>query len=191
MDVLSQEDLITYVSLVQEATREYRDLVDSKRWEPATSKENSQDQPSLPKAYTVVIEQSINKALKQVDSKIHRSGNGNGSEIGSSARSDITCYKCGKKVHIQKDCRPTINVSSGNTPKKSTNELPECVTKKPVVSDTKDMTTANTTATTRITSGAPLVTMITVHGDSTGRMAMRNGKLSKARSHLFVFAILP
>ena len=28
MDVLSQEDLITYESLVQDATREYRDLVD-------------------------------------------------------------------------------------------------------------------------------------------------------------------
>ena len=50
MDVISQEDLITYESLVQEATQEYRDLVDSKRWEPATSKEKSQDQPSLPKA---------------------------------------------------------------------------------------------------------------------------------------------
>ena len=32
MDVISQEDLITYESLVQEATREYRDLVDSNRW---------------------------------------------------------------------------------------------------------------------------------------------------------------
>ena len=31
MDVLSQEDIITYESLVQEATREYRNLVDSKR----------------------------------------------------------------------------------------------------------------------------------------------------------------
>ena len=31
MDVISQEDLITYESLVQEATREYRDLADSKR----------------------------------------------------------------------------------------------------------------------------------------------------------------
>ena len=41
MDVLSQEDLITYESLVQQATREYRDLVDSKPWEPATSKEKS------------------------------------------------------------------------------------------------------------------------------------------------------
>ena len=56
MDVLSQEDLITYESLVQEATREYHDLVNSKRWEPATRKEKSQDQPSLPKAYTVFIE---------------------------------------------------------------------------------------------------------------------------------------
>ena len=55
MDIISQEDLITYESLVQEATRECRDLVDSKRWEPATSKEKSQDQPSLPKAYTVAI----------------------------------------------------------------------------------------------------------------------------------------
>ena len=73
MDVISQEDLITYESLVQEATREYRDLVDSKQWEPATSKEKSQDQPSLPKAYTVYIEQSINKALKQVDFKSRRS----------------------------------------------------------------------------------------------------------------------
>ena len=38
MDVLSQQDLITYEFLVQESTREYRDIVDSKRWEPATSK---------------------------------------------------------------------------------------------------------------------------------------------------------
>ena len=50
MDVISQEVLITYESLVQEATREYSDLVDLKEWERATSKEKSQDQPSLPKA---------------------------------------------------------------------------------------------------------------------------------------------
>ena len=66
MDVISQEELITYDSLVQVTTREFCDLVDSKRWELATSKANSQDQPSLPKAYTVVIEQSINKSLMQV-----------------------------------------------------------------------------------------------------------------------------
>ena len=53
MDVISQEDIITYETLVQEATREYRDLVDSKQWELATSKEKSQNQSSLPKAYPV------------------------------------------------------------------------------------------------------------------------------------------
>ena len=36
MDVISKEDITTYDYLVQEATREYRDIVDSKRWEPAT-----------------------------------------------------------------------------------------------------------------------------------------------------------
>ena len=105
MDVLSQEDLITYESLVQEATREYRDIVDSKRWEPATSKEKSQDQPSLPKAYTVAIEQSINKDLKQVDFKSRCSGNVSGSGKGSFAKSDGKCHKCGKKGHIHKDCK--------------------------------------------------------------------------------------
>ena len=100
MDVLSQEDLITYEALVQEATREYRDLVDSKRWEPATSKEKSQDQPSIPKAYTVAIEQSINKALKQVYLKSCRSGNVSGSGKGSFARSDGKCHKCGKNGQI-------------------------------------------------------------------------------------------
>ena len=50
MDVIPQEDIITYDSLVQETTQEYRNLVDSKRWEPAATKEKSQDQPSLSKA---------------------------------------------------------------------------------------------------------------------------------------------
>ena len=99
--------------------------MDSKRWEPATSKENYQYQPSLPKAYTVAIEQSINKSLKQVDFKIRSSGNCSSSGRGSSARSDGKCHKCGKKGHIQKDCRSKGNGSSVNTPKKSINELPE------------------------------------------------------------------
>ena len=72
----------------------------------------------------MVIEQSINKALKQVDFKIHRSGNVSGFGRGSSARSDMTCHKCGKKGHIQKDCSSKGNVSGGNPPKKSINELP-------------------------------------------------------------------
>ena len=78
MDVVSQEDLKTYESLIQEVTREYYDIVDSKWWEPATRKEKSQDQPSLQKAYPVDIEKSINKYLKQVDLKNQHSGNGSG-----------------------------------------------------------------------------------------------------------------
>ena len=69
MDIISQEYIITNESLVQEATREYRNLVDSKRWEPATSKEKSEEQHSLTKSYTVAIERSIHKVLKQVDSR--------------------------------------------------------------------------------------------------------------------------
>ena len=95
--------------------------------------------------YTVGIEQSINKALKQVDFKSLRSGNGSGSGRGSSARLGVTCYKCGKNGHIQKYCRSKVNGSSGNSPKNSTSELPECLTKKPVVSDTKDLTTSTMT----------------------------------------------
>ena len=104
MDVISQKDIITYESLAQEATIEYHDLVYSKRWELATSKEKSQDYPSLPKSYTVAIEQSINKDLKQVDFKSRRSGNGSGSGRGSNARSDNgTCHKCGKKTAGQRE----------------------------------------------------------------------------------------
>ena len=76
--------------------------MDSKQWEPDTIKEKSPYQPSLPKAYTVAIEQSINKALKQVVFKSRRSGNCSGSGKGSSARSDITCHKCGKRAISRK-----------------------------------------------------------------------------------------
>ena len=62
---------------------------------------------------------------KQVDFKSRHSGNGSGSRVGSSARSDITFHKCGKKGHIKKYCRSTVHCSSGNTPKKSINELPD------------------------------------------------------------------
>ena len=92
------------------------------------------------------IEQYINKDLKQVNLKSRRSGNDSGSGRGSSARSyNGTCHKCGKKGHIQKDCRSKGNGSSGNKPKKSINELPELVTRKPVDSDTKDLTTSTMT----------------------------------------------
>ena len=72
----------------------------------------------------MAIEQSINKALKQVDFKSRHSGNGSGSGKGSSAKSDRKCHKCGKRGHIQKDCESKVNGSNDNTSKKSINELP-------------------------------------------------------------------
>ena len=50
-----------------------------------------------------------------------------------------------KNGHIQKYCRPKGNGSSGNSSKKCTNQLPEWVTIKPIVSDTKDLKTATMT----------------------------------------------
>ena len=88
------------------------------------------------------IGQSINKALNQVDFKSLQSRNGSGSGGGSSARSDITCHKCGKKGHIKKYFRSKGNGSGRNPPKKSENEIPEWVTKKPIISDTKYLVTA-------------------------------------------------
>ena len=93
----------------------------------------------------MALEQSINKAFKQVDFKSRHSGSFSGSGRGSSNRSDISFHKCGKQGHIQKDCRSKGNGSSDNLPKKSTNELPKWVTMKPVVSDTKDLTTSTMT----------------------------------------------
>ena len=39
----------------------------------------------------------------------------------------------------------------------------------------------------RSTSGAYLAIMVSLHGDFTGRMAKRSRKISKARSHMFIF----
>ena len=79
----------------------------------------------------MAIQYSNNKAMKQVDLKNYRSGDGSGSRGGSSSRSDMTCNKCFKKGHTKKDCRSKGNGSGGNPPKKSVNELPEWVTNKP------------------------------------------------------------
>ena len=142
MDAIPPDEIITYESLVQEATCEYQKIINSKRWEPDTVKENYQYQYFLPNSYTVAIDHYFNKTLKKVDFKILRSGNCSGSGEGSYTMSNVTCHKCGKKVHTQKDCRSNGTVSSGNTYNKYKNKLPEWVNTKLVVSDTKDMETA-------------------------------------------------
>ena len=62
-DVIQTYDIITYGFLVQEALREYRNIVDSKRWEPTDSKNVSKDKPLLLMVYIVEIESPINKTV--------------------------------------------------------------------------------------------------------------------------------
>ena len=87
------------------------------------------------------IEQSVNKALKQVDFRSFCSGNVSGSGGVSSVKSYVNHHKFCKKGNIKKDFRPNEKRYSGNPPKKSANDLPECVTNKPIFSDNKDLAT--------------------------------------------------
>ena len=93
----------------------------------------------------MAIDQSVNKALNQANFKSLRSGNVSGSGRGSSYNSNVICHKRGKKGNHQKDCKSKRNGYGGNPYKKSTDELPEWVTRKPIVSDTKDMATSTMT----------------------------------------------
>ena len=65
-DVIKTDDIITYCFLVQEALRWYRNVVDSKRWEPTDSKKISKDEPLLLMAYTVAIESLVNKTVEKI-----------------------------------------------------------------------------------------------------------------------------
>ena len=110
--------------------------------ETTTGKEKSQDKTLLPNKYTVGIEESVKKALKQVEFKGHHSVNVIGSRGGSNYRSNVTCNMCGNKGHVQKYYRPKVTGSSGNPTNKYKNDLPEWFTKKHAVSDTKDLETS-------------------------------------------------
>ena len=90
----------------------------------------------------MAIEQLVNKALKKVYFKSRCSGNGSRSGGRSSVKSNVTCHKCGNKGHVQKNCRSKGTGYIRNPPKKYTNEIPEWVAKKPVVSDTKYLATS-------------------------------------------------
>ena len=54
-DVMRPDDIITCGSPVQEAMCGYRNIVDSKRWEPTYSKKSSKDKTLLLKDSTVAI----------------------------------------------------------------------------------------------------------------------------------------
>ena len=89
------------------------------------------------------IDQSVSKAVRQVEFNSRCSVNVSGSGGVSSVRKNVTCYKYGKKGHIQKDRTSKLTSSSGNPPKNPTNKIREWVTKKPVVSDTTNLETVS------------------------------------------------
>ena len=57
----------------------------------------------------------------------------------------MICNKCGNKGHMHKYFRSKENCSNGNPSKNSTNDIPEWVTKKYFVSDTKYLKTSTMT----------------------------------------------
>ena len=73
-DIMKLDEIITYGSLVQEAMREYLNIVDSKRREPTDSKKRSKYEPLLLKDSTVAIEDPVNKTMEKVYFNIHHNG---------------------------------------------------------------------------------------------------------------------
>ena len=93
-------------------------------------------------ASTVANEYPVKKTMEKLYCKIRHKGKDNKSRVGSYTKSVVTCHKCGKKGNLKIDCKSNRNGSSGELFKKSTIKLPKWVTKKSVVSDVENMTTA-------------------------------------------------
>ena len=117
-------------------------LFDSKLWEPTDSKNISKDEPLLLMSYTVEVESMFNKTVQKSDCKSFQEGKDNTSGVGSSTKSVVTCHKCGKNGHLKGIFKSNRNGSYGQLSKKSTRKLPKWVTKKPVIPDVENLTTA-------------------------------------------------
>ena len=142
-DVMHTDYIIICGFLVQKSLREYSNNVKSKRWEPTDIKKMSKDKSLLLTASTVAIESQVNKTVEEVYCKIRQKGKDNKSGVGSSTKSGVTCHSCGKKGHSKSDCKSNRNGSNGVLSKTSTRKLPKWVTKKPMISDVENLTTAN------------------------------------------------
>ena len=78
---------------------EYRNIVDSKRWEPIDSNKNSKDEPLIMKPSTVAIEAPVKKTVEKFYFQNSHNGKDNNSGVRLSNKSVLTCHKCGKKGH--------------------------------------------------------------------------------------------
>ena len=117
-------------------------IVDSKRWEPTDIKKIYKDEYLLMTASTVIIESPVNKTMEKVYCKILQKGKDNKPGVGSSTKSDLTCYNCGKKCNLKINCKSNRNSYIGKFSKTSRRKIPKWVTKKPMISDVENMTTA-------------------------------------------------
>ena len=68
--VMHTDNIITYGFFVQESLREYRNVVDSKRWKPTNIKKIYKYASLLLTAPTVAIESTVNKTVDKFYCKI-------------------------------------------------------------------------------------------------------------------------
>ena len=181
-DVTQTDYIITYGLLVQEYLREYSSIVNSKRWEPTDIKKISKDEYLLLTASTVEIESPVNKTREKVYCKIFHKGKDNKSGVGSSTKSDVNCHKCGKRGNLKSNCKSNRNGSNGGLSKTSTIKLPKWVTKKPIISDVQNLTTATMNRNKNHYKWCTSSMAVMVHGDITGRLTTGSGKKIKSRT---------
>ena len=71
---MQTDDIINDGFLVQKALREYRNIVDSKRWEPTDSKKTFKYDPLLVMNSNVVMEDPVNKTVDKFYCKNRHKG---------------------------------------------------------------------------------------------------------------------
>ena len=72
----------------------------------------------------MAIDQLVNKALNQVEFKGCNSVNGSGSVVGSYAKSNLICHKCGRNGYFQKNLRSKGNCYKVNSIQNPTEKIP-------------------------------------------------------------------
>ena len=80
--------------------------------------------------------------MEKVYCKICHKGKDNKSGVGSSTKSYVNFHNCVKRIHLKRNYKSNRNGSHGGLSKTSTRKLPKWVTKKPVISDVQNLTTA-------------------------------------------------